>query len=54
MCDKLQSSKDGNVDLCHGRLAEHSSQRSVQQYSSGSISSSNSITRKQRKYHSKG
>lgn len=50
MCDKLQSSKDGSVDLCHGRLAEYSSSRSVQQYNNSSSNSSNSITRKQRKY----
>lgn len=52
MCDKLQTSKDGSVDLCHGRLAEY--QRSVQQYSSSSSSGDSSSNRKQRKFNGKG
>lgn len=47
MCDKIQTSKDGSVDLCHCKFAEFSSPRSIQQYSSNS-------SRKQRNYHGKG
>lgn len=51
MCDKLQASKDGSVDLCHSRFAEYSAQSVKQQYSSNNIIYS---SRKQRKYYGKG
>lgn len=46
MCDKLQTSKDGNVDLFHSRSAEYNSSHGVQQYYYNSSVSN----RKQRKY----
>lgn len=55
MCDKLQTSKDGSVDLCHGQPAGYSQQLTFQQYSrtcnNNVYSSSN---RKQQKNYSKG
>lgn len=55
MCDKLQTSKDGSVDLCHGQLAGYSQQQSIQQYSRTSNSNVySSSNRKQRKNYSKG
>ena len=47
MCDKLQTSKDGSVDLCHSQLAEYGT-HSIQQRSSPSLN------KKHRKNSSKG
>jgi len=52
MCDKLQSSKDGVIDLSHSRIAECSS-HGPQHYNSGSSGSNTSKginSRKQKKY----